>query len=104
MALFMVAFGKPIYAFIEGIQVDIVPKGDKKDERRPFGHRLYARVLELESKLDMMAKNVQIIPGLSAMLEALPDDAKNVAVQKLTEVAKKVLMVVQKYKMNQLPF
>ena len=33
--------GYPIYKFILGIQVDVVPKGGTDGERRPVAHRVY---------------------------------------------------------------
>ena len=54
-------FGKPIYEFITQLQVDIVPKGNSGGQRTPIGHRLFIRVIELESKLQNWAQDVGLV-------------------------------------------
>ena len=39
---FFCSFGKPIYKFLIGLQVDIVPKGCADTMRHPIAHRLYS--------------------------------------------------------------
>ena len=55
---FYADMGDPIYKFIEGIQIDVVPKGGRDGERRPIAHQLYARVPELEAKLETFVQDV----------------------------------------------
>ena len=68
---FHAGMGDPIYKFIERIQVDVVPKGGRGGERRPIAHRLYARVLELEAKLENFVQDVTQVPGVLAPLDLL---------------------------------
>ena len=56
---------------IEGIQIDVVPKGGKDGERRPIAHRLFARVLELEAKLEIFVQDVTQVPRVLALLDLL---------------------------------
>jgi hypothetical protein len=60
---FFSTFGKPKDEFITHLQVDIVPKGNSGGQRIPIGHRLFIRVIELGSKLQNWAQNVEL-PGV----------------------------------------
>ena len=64
-------FGKPIYNFLIGLQVDIVPNGCADTNRHPIAHRLYCRVLELEARLEVYVADVQTLPGVQTVLNLL---------------------------------
>jgi hypothetical protein len=102
---FFSEFGKPIYEFITHLQVDIVPKGNSGGQRTPIGHRLFIRVIELESKLQNWAQDVGLVPGVKPLLDIIRNPALREAhVNSLKRVAQKVLAVIAKYKDKQLPF
>ena len=103
-AIFVRLFGAPIYKFIEGLQVDIVPKGNEKQPLRPIAHRLYSRVLELEAELEGIHASLTMGPALKAAVSYDPKTTQDKLVEELTKVALKVLRVVQKYKESQLDF
>ena len=69
-ATFFCSFGKPIYKFLIGLQVDIVPKGYADTIRRLIAHRLYSRVLELEARLEVYVANVHV-PSVQMVLNLL---------------------------------
>ena len=48
---------RPIYIFLIGQQVDIVPKGCA--DAHPIAHQLYSRLLELEAQLEVYVADVQ---------------------------------------------
>ena len=55
-----------------------MPKGGRDGERRPIAHRLHARVLELEAKLETYVQDVTQVPGVLALLDLLkqPEPAR----------------------------
>ena len=94
-ATFFTAFGKPINQFWTGLQVDIVPKGKRQNPRRPIGHRLYSRVLELEARLEAYVRDVLSAPGVKRVMDLLTSpDMKQYYQKQLVEVRKKVLAVI----------
>ena len=102
---FYAGMGDPIYKFIEGLQVDIVLKSCRGGERRPIAHRLYARVPELEAKLENLVQDVTQVPEVLALFDLLKQyDLRASRISMLLRVGQKVLAVVQKYKRNQLGF
>ena len=102
---FYTRMGDPIYKFIEGIQVDVVPKGGRDGERCPIAHRLHARVLELEAKLETYVQGITQVPGVLAFLDVLKQLELHASrISLLQWVGKKVLAAVEKYKRKQLAF
>ena len=63
-ATFSYSFGKPIYKFLIGLQVDIVPEGCADTICRPITHRLYNRVLELEAQLPVYVADFHTVPNV----------------------------------------
>ena len=104
-ATFLCSFGKPIYKFLIGLQVDIVPKGCVDTIHRPIAHRLYSRVLELEAQLEVYVADVYTVPGVQTVLNLLRNaDMKKHYTTQLQQVGQKCLDVIKKYKRAQLPF
>uniref|UniRef100_A0A7S4LKC2 DUF659 domain-containing protein n=1 Tax=Eutreptiella gymnastica TaxID=73025 RepID=A0A7S4LKC2_9EUGL len=104
-ATFLCEFGRDIYDFIESLQVDIVPKGANSAPPRPFGHRLYSRVLQLEAQLVTLANDVTLVPRVKPLLDLITNsDLRTRRVCMMAQVAEKVLSIIRKYKRTQLPF
>ena len=87
-ASFFSGFGKPVYEFLVGLRVDIVPKGCVESACRPFGHRLCTRVQALEAQPEAYAEDVSTVLGVQPILSLLRnDDVKNDYRKQLEEVA-----------------
>ena len=57
-ATFFPGFGKPVYDFLVGLQVGIVPKGCAEPAHRLLSHELCTRVQALEAQREASAEDV----------------------------------------------
>ena len=71
-------------------------------KRTPIGHRLFIRVIDLESKLQNWVQDVELVTGLLDMIRN--PGLREAPVNSLKCVAQKVLAVIANYKDKQLPF
>ena len=51
--------------------MDIVLQGKRQNPRRPIGHRLYSRVLELEAQLEAYVSDVLSATGVKRVMDLL---------------------------------